>query len=1155
MKAFHSSLAFALFSLILSPGCSPSRPGAEAKPARNVPARGEETRAPRVRPCILSAYRAESGWWTSGVHHELIAKPLSQEGFEVDACEEVKIPEALATGKYSVLVYASMWDVSGPDEVKRYREQFDPIQKAINAFLAKGGGLLIPGTYHQGALVPAAALTEPWGARMLPERTVDSAGEKDLLVKWAYTTQVSGPAAPGVRGVWFPTGSDEAGKWCWPLEVNTNWTVVVRGEKTTTCQFSHWSADVDVLKRKEPVTGGVPLAAVRTLGAGRVALFGVPNTYSFLAVNFPGADAFLYEGIEGKPSDGRKLIVNLLRWLSEPAVKAGLCGGTTPEHLFKPHIAMHVSAPPPVKWDAEMGPFGKPYRGLAGARTVLSTGKSTVADYAKAARAAGVDFIVFLEDHKAMTPEKNAQLRKECSAVSDEKFQAIPGFTIEDEFGNGWFMVGEKATYPDPVYLSADRQILAAKYKDERRTRTMGMLMCDLMLGQYQAHVTVGSWNHKRAAMPPWDFRDYCAAAVVMTSESGQLEDDIWKEYLKIQENGTLVTPFAFEMMNSAEQVAERARTGYLNYVWVTPLAAAAQRVGSYRNDQLDQYISNGPEILDWQATPCFYPGLIGDRFRPDLCRMRVRIQVRSANGLKLVEVFDGTRLIRRFSPGGEKTFKRDLELFNIPQQNLLLNVVDQEGRRALSKTITTRCGDFVEFMCSDRNNQIFNGYGVREDGSVFREAPPTGNGATPDKGTPVWLITPCFPHVYDFRSPACPWDGGRFPAGSCMRFVPRVDIEGDPEKPLHNTPRRALHSQDVMIGEAVIDGAFNPKYLDFIGMVWQSLFPKEESRYLAGGMRLTYWKTRPDSYTATFFESTIRFKKDVTLKGDLPIVLGQMVANPKTEFVLREAGGEVRNGHAKTAAPLKGSIGETGYVSYYENNANASFFPLSPGVQFAMNGGLVQLGYRPESPRIEAGTEFKFKVLGVGTPLVRDPEAARKVDEAFGITTGRPAYTVKLERGKVASQRYVLALEADGPGATGMIPKKELPAYLPVMVSKLNPLWTVIHLNRATGKWRPVGIEDDTAYVILNPTADEENFFIGHPATCDRPELRLQLTQTNASQWLLEIHNPTDREIEGQVGFAREFTPLQGDPVKVKVGPGQSQAVSLSSAVAVAEN
>lgn len=1096
------------------------------------------------KPAILAVTRPPSEGWESGAHYKLIAKPLVDAGFEVDVCMEDDLPKVLASGKYNALVYAPLV-VSVLDETQRqtYNKIFPAIQKALADFMAKGGGVFIMSPCDQEYLIASRILTEPWGARILVEEIKDPAGDKDYFVKWLHTTQVAGPVTNGVHGVWYPSSG---GKWTWPLEVDKNWTVVLQAEKSAKAQFATCNAEMDKARRKEPLTGPVPLAAIRTMGAGRLAIMGVPHTYSFMApFDFPGATAFLVEGIEGKPSDARRLIFNILQWLSEPSMKAGMGGATTPEKMLKPYSRMSVDKTPLVNWRPELGAPPKTIKGLAGARTLLSSGKSTVAEYAKAAKEAGLGFLVFLEDHKLMTPEKNEQLRKECLAASDATFQAIPGFTIEDEFGTHWFWAGNDTSYPNDTYLSADKKALAGNYgKGEARAKTLGAALCDMMFHQYIARVRTGSWNHKSNAYPALDHRDYSAMAPVTTTEEGKPIDDSFDDLGAIQNLGANVQPWALELMNSASQVADRAVHGYGIFVRAENPTAAAKFVGTHSStDAMDQYISNGPEIVDFQAGNIPYPALINDKFRADKFRMKLFLYVKSKAGLQEVRVQDGPRLIRRFLPNGEVGFKQTIELFNLPQQNLMILVKDKEGRRAVGKNLSIRCTEFQEVMCGDRNNQMFNGFGVRDDGSVFREAPPTGNGATPDKGTLVWLISPCFPYAYDFRTPNCPWDGGRYGSGYPMRFNPIVTVQGETEKPLHNTPARALHSQDVMVGKARIDGAFPEKFKDHIGMVWNTIYPVEPTRFLEGEMKLTYWRTKPDAFTATFFDGVIRFKKDVTLEGDKPIVVGVLTSGvDNCDYEIRDKDGKIHTGKSKEVpTPVTGVLDDKGYAAYVNKMCTSAFYSLTPGIKFEVAPGSVRFYLAPENRQIKAGTEFKVKILGVGSPLNGPAKVASRADEAFGILSGKPAYTLKLEKGKLLSQRYTLELDGEGVGAAGAIPKFALPAYLPVTVAGLNPNWATVYLDRAGKKWRPVGVLDGAAHVELDPSVSDQSFFIGHPVTCDQKDLWLQLTQTGKTTWSLEAHNPTDKEIKATVQFTKDFTPLTQPPIPVTVPAGQS--------------
>ncbi|MFO0890388.1 MAG: hypothetical protein U0790_14750 [Isosphaeraceae bacterium] len=1117
----------------------------------------------RPGPSVLAVTRPEQGW-QGGAHYRLIARPLVDAGFDIDVCFEDDMPARLATGRYSVVVTTGFRETVYADDPRRAEAELGPLRKSLGDFTSRGGGVLVLGCADPGAIPATNALIEPWGARLLYEKTTGAGAEKDLFVKWAFTRRVSGPAAPGIGGIWYPTGRDESGRWWWPIEVGEPWSVVLRGEPGTAPKPVSWSRDLDRIRRRKPAdpAEGVPLAAVREAGAGRVAVVGLPHTYSFEApFRFRGADAFLTEGFAGVPSDGRLLLFNLLRWLAEPATRHGLGGAKTPPRVLEPYTYREKGTPPPPRWTLEFEDPPRLFRGLVGARTKHSTGRSTVAEYAAAARAAGLDFLVFLDEHARMTAEKTLRLIDECREASDDSFRAIPGFTIADEYKNSWFYLGSKAVRPDPIYLSADGSVLAGNGgRGDARARTLGLSLLNLFLNQYQAQARAGTWNHARGSMPVWDARDCSAIAVATRDEDGKTTDEVIDDYRLTQGNGPRLEPLALELMRSASQVPERVREGWLVYLRGSDLAKSAALLERHEGACV-QAISAGPVVEDWQLQGGTYPGLIGDDERPDLYRMRLRLSVRSAAGLEEVAIHDGPRLIRRFAPGGATEFSRELELFNHVQQSLVLTATDRRGRKAVSRNLITQCGDFVEFLCSDRNNQIFNGYAIRPDGSVFYEAPPTGNGVTPDKGPANWLISPCYPYVYDFRSHHCPWDGGSTCPGYAMFLMPRIRVADGlpPEKPLHNSARRLLHSRDVMIGRAVIDGGYPDAVRDRVGMVWQSVFPVERTRYLAGSMTLSYWRTRPDGITFTLFDETIRFRERARLEGDRPITVGQLsTGGEDAEYEVRDEQGRLHAGKCiAIEGTLRGRLGEGGYVSLRNAESNSSFFSLAGGLGYVLHRGGCQLILEfPEGSRdIPAGAEFRVKVLGVGTPQKPFPDAPRVADEAFGVRDGRPGYEVSLSEGRVLSRRFLLAMDgaADAPaagrGVVGRIPKHPLPAALPVTVSGLNPNWPAVVLDRTRGRWRPVGVHEDSAHLRLDPSSSDLDFMIGHPAACDRPELVMALVPIGPRRWSLEVHNPTAEAQRTTIRLHRGFTPLAGAPEELpaEVPAGQSRFLEFS--------
>jgi hypothetical protein len=127
----------------------------------------------------------------------------------------------------------------------------------------------------------------------------------------------------------------------------------------------------------------------------------------------------------------------------------------------------------------------------------------------------------------------------------------------------------------------------------------------------------------------------------------------------------------------------------------------------------------------------------------------------------------------------------------------------------------------------------------------------------------------------------------------------------------------------------------------------------------------------------------------------------------------------------------------------------------------------------------------------------------------------GEPGYAVELERGRVVSTALVLRLEAEGAGVAGLIPRAELPMALPVVLEGLNPNWPTVLVDRASGRWRPLGMLGATAYATVDTEAQDWNLYVGHPVTASRPEVVLSLTQIAPEEWMLEAHNPTDEAVE----------------------------------------
>ena len=149
-----------------------------------------------------------------------------------------------------------------------------------------------------------------------------------------------------------------------------------------------------------------------------------------------------------------KLFENTLRWLSEPSLKSGSLGGYVqdPQKLVCPNLRKK-----PDEYFSQFDSYQNPtppgnvYRGLIGARTRYSTGQGTVEEYAKAAKDAGLDFVVFLEEFGkkgGLTEAKYRQLEADCKRLSNDKLFLLPGFSFRNNIGNHQFAYGYDILWP-----------------------------------------------------------------------------------------------------------------------------------------------------------------------------------------------------------------------------------------------------------------------------------------------------------------------------------------------------------------------------------------------------------------------------------------------------------------------------------------------------------------------------------------------------------------------------------------------------------------------------------------------------------------------------------------------------------------------------------
>jgi len=175
----------------------------------------------------------------------------------------------------------------------------------------------------------------------------------------------------------------------------------------------------------------------------------------------------------------------------------------------------------------------------------------------------------------------------------------------------------------------------------------------------------------------------------------------------------------------------------------------------------------------------------------------------------------------------------------------------------------------------------------------------------------------------------------------------------------------------------------------------------------------------------------------------------------------------------------------------------------------------------------------------------------------------GAPAYPLTVTRGTVRSQRLFLELDAKDGGVDFAIPKTPLPTPLHVIVHGLADNAQVFLVDKATRKWRPLGVLEGTAYAVLDTNKQEWDVFIGHPLTtvvsgqgsgaraaASHSDLRVNLVPVGENAWRLELHNPTHAPITATVTPSPSFTLLDWPGETLTVPAGQSIVRELMPAL-----
>lgn len=1056
----------------------------------------------------------------------------------------------------------------------------------LDRYLDAGGGVLINIQHISSPALYDATRTAlgRWGARLPAEELVIpdayTAEHPRLRIRFGYTDNIQpSPVSADVKGFWFPLKPVHVHPYnvaFGPVDVDDSWTTVARaGPGSRSRPIDTSRADPANLVPDPFVRpGGVAeptLFAIRELGAGRLALFrGWPVFHLGSGTSWLHNGAMLNTGLHGRPSHFGALLENTLRWLAEPSLASGRLGGAvfdpariTPPQLrpgakervdewLRHDLAQH-RPPPDVKL----------FRGFIGARTRYSGGEGTVAEYAAAARAAGLHYLVFLEDIRQLSADELRQLVADCAAESRDGLKLFAGYRVRTNLGNQMFVMGPNPLYPPAHLLDEERTFRLQAVNEAGQFIAGNQSLTFVFNAIADDRATVGYFDftgpQRTGGLGVADLRAFSMVAV-RYYVNGQLIEDVTDQYLLTNQGTMPGTPVAVDLVDSPAALADAVAAGHgITYAGAASLETLWQQAlrWNHQLDGMNVFPSTGPLIKHWPA--CFRTCAFGaEDFVTEKSLMPADLEVVAPAGLQEVTIYDGARLFRRFVLNGETNFAVRLFLYGVLQQNLSVVATDRQGGRAVSFPRRSWAGGSIATVfCSDHVNDC--------------------GGMKLARG-PVWQKAMTIPNV---PSPGFTWDGG--PSGTLPlmplgHIVPVLisDAGRQGDHP-NQIPLLEFCDERVHRGRSVLTGAVLPGVPHV--NPWSGFGPITPPKLFDATASYTEWAqftvdVDPHSWgcpglgggnATTLFTHEMTFKKPQTVRA-LELMAAWRPALPGVNVLLLVGEGDrlvaarditphVSRGRASYVIPTGGWFGA---VSPQEGNSTLHINRGRPLRLIIENERIALTVELPDSGQaVQAGEQWRIELLTVAWPMsinLSDSDAMLRMVRYLAAPDG-----LEINRGRRVASPGILELEAQDGAVEFAVPRGAL--SLPTRVNGLNPRWTTLLLQRegyngkqrygpGTNRTRPLGVDfDGRAYIhVYSTEAPRTHLMAGHPIVADPAgrDLFIQVTRLTEQppRWHISVNNPTDQPITTVLRQTMDVPGLQFEPRTVTLRAGEYQVL-----------
>ena len=1039
----------------------------------------------------------------------------------------------------------------------------------IERFLESGGGVFAM-IYTDSGDKDVQQLIEPWGARLpvefyreTEEKKIVPLPRMDMVMLSLVDQVMPSPVTKGVKNLWLPYGEYYHGSLSGPIAVSEDWTVIVKGTKTSHSE-PVVTADHFINTRQHPDPfvrpGGVPepdLMAIRSYKNGRILLCTQSPAFSIgQGTKWLYGRRCLSKGLNRIPSDYERLLQNAFRWLSEPAMKSEAVGGyRAPAGRFdspnkNPEVRIGLDEPlwSEASLDLNLPPQTDPvFRGLIGAQSAVSGGQGTVAEYAAAAREAGLDFVVFLEQFSGLTLEKLRELGEQCREHSDGELLLLPGYSIDSNIGNHMFFTGHDLPWPHyPELLTGpDNKLFNLQPQDKDGKYIHLSVSTGWILSEHDRYGKnmIGFYNFDSpTGMQLPDIKD-AAAAGVRFYRDGELVEDLTEDYLTTVLGTCPPSPLSINIVRSPEALIQEARSGNaLTFAQGKSLETLVRTTMHWngQSDALNMFSSDGPIIRSW---PKYHGANVygSEPFVVDRELMVSDLYVTSDVGLREIRIMNGHKVVRRYLPGGAKEFRKILHLPGVVQTVLVLIAEDLNGGKAVSfPRFCWKYGSRVVVYCGDHVNDCGYGYLARGCG-MFNS------------------------HRYPLFSAGYTWDGGPKGLRPILHFGhshPRITstptivdyLYSEGGWAFHNIPVLEFADDQAIVVQSSLREVYHPKLP--VMNAWHAFGPKLPSRLIDSdrrylefnrplqGVRDTGWAAigdRGDAVVANF-SNTIRFKMEQRV--DSLVLLRTNWNPPRPGMLVVDSGGGKPIVHDLQVglAPITERVGTGSWFGFCSDDAfNGALFVNRGEPVFVHVDYKADASFRGRVTAdlvgqvLEEGDSRHYELFTVNESIDMEDRGAKRFQRILKYLD-RPD-GLQLVRGTREDGLGIFEVNSGGADSPVELkvrqPKRRIGLTIPVRISGLNPRWSAGLLQvkgHSTGYYTngenvysALGFDaDGRVYAALYPDyAKETHVVVGHPVVCDKPELFLEVMPRSGPDggyvWHVAVNNPTDANITAQ--------------------------------------